>query len=133
MRLRLKPLLLTTSLFFVGGACGIMLSSGDQWVAYAKDRYSDLQTFAKVLNLVQEYYVENVDTQKLYQPALAAGVAINPGAEWSVNKAYGRSRLRLCFASPTHEEINQGVAALAETCRREFGVPARSADTERAR
>lgn len=67
---------------------------------------------------------ENVDTQKLYQPALAAGVAINPGAEWSVNKAYGRNRMRLCFASPTHEEIHQGVAKLAEVCRREFGVPA---------
>ncbi|MGH8666443.1 MAG: PLP-dependent aminotransferase family protein [Burkholderiales bacterium] len=67
---------------------------------------------------------DNVDTQKLYQPALAAGVAINPGAEWSVNKAHGRNRMRLCFASPSHEEINHGVAALAEVCRREFGVPA---------
>ena len=57
------------------------------------------------------------------QPALAAGVAINPGAEWSVNKAYGRNRMRLGFASPTHEEIHQGVAALAEICRKEFGVP----------
>jgi 2-aminoadipate transaminase len=61
-----------------------------------------------------------VDTQKLYQPALAAGVAINPGAEWSVNKEHGRSRMRLCFASPSHEEIHAGVAALAEVCRREF-------------
>jgi 2-aminoadipate transaminase len=67
---------------------------------------------------------QNVDTQKLYQPALAAGVAINPGAEWSVNKAHGRNRMRLCFASPSHEEISHGVAALAEVCRREFGVPA---------
>ena len=67
---------------------------------------------------------DGVDTEKLYQPALAAGVAINPGAQWSVDKAHGRSRLRLCFASPSHEEIHQGVAALAEVCRREFGVPA---------
>ncbi len=67
---------------------------------------------------------DSVDTQKLYQPALAAGVAINPGAEWSVNKAHGRNRMRLCFASPSHEEISHGVAALAEVCRREFGVPA---------
>jgi 2-aminoadipate transaminase len=67
---------------------------------------------------------DNVDTQKLYPLALAAGVAINPGAEWSVNKSHGRNRMRLCFASPTHEEIHQGVAALAEICRREFGVPA---------
>jgi len=67
---------------------------------------------------------DEVDTAKLYQPALAAGVAINPGPEWSVNKDHGRSRMRLCFASLSHEEINQGVAALAETCRREFGIPA---------
>ena len=33
--------------------------------ATAKDRYSELQIFAKVLNLVQKYYVENVDTKKL--------------------------------------------------------------------
>ena len=66
---------------------------------------------------------DEVDTAKLYQPALAAGVAINPGPEWSVNKAHGRSRMRLCFASLSHEEIHQGVAALAEICRRDFGVP----------
>ena len=64
-----------------------------------------------------------VDTLKLYQSALGAGVAINPGVEWSVNKAHSRSRLRLCFANLSHEEINHGVAALAEICRREFGVP----------
>lgn len=64
---------------------------------------------------------ENVDTMKLYQAALAAGVAINPGPEWSVNKTRARNRLRLCFASPSHEEISQGVATLAEVCRREFG------------
>jgi len=64
-----------------------------------------------------------IDTMKLYQPALAAGVAINPGPEWSVNTGHSRSRMRLCFASPSHEEIHQGVAALAEVCRREFGLP----------
>jgi 2-aminoadipate transaminase len=63
---------------------------------------------------------DGVDALKLYQPALAAGVAINPGPEWSVNKAHSRSRIRLCFASLSHEEIHQGVAALAEVCRREF-------------
>jgi len=65
---------------------------------------------------------DGVDTLKLYQAALAAGVAINPGPEWSVNKDRARSRLRLCFASPSHEEIHQGVATLAEVCRREFGM-----------
>jgi 2-aminoadipate transaminase len=68
---------------------------------------------------------DSVDTMKLYDAALAAGVAINPGPQWSVNKEHGRCRMRLCFASPSHEEINQGVAALAEVCRRDFGVSAK--------
>jgi len=71
-----------------------------------------------------------VDTLKLCQSALAAGVAINPGPEWSTDKGYSRSRLRLCFASPTHDAIRQGVATLAEVCHREFGVPVRSANVE---
>jgi 2-aminoadipate transaminase len=73
---------------------------------------------------------DNVDTLKLYQAALAAGVAINPGPEWSTDKAYAGSRLRLCFASPSHQEIREGVAVLAEVCRKEFGVPARIANVE---
>jgi 2-aminoadipate transaminase len=74
---------------------------------------------------------DQVDTLKLYQAALAAGVAINPGAEWSTDKAYAGSRLRLCFASPSHEQIREGIAVLADVCRKEFGVPARSANVEK--
>jgi len=73
---------------------------------------------------------DNVDTLKLYQSALAAGVAINPGPEWTTDKAYGKSRTRLCFANPSHEAIRAGVAALAEVCRREFGVPDRIANVQ---
>jgi 2-aminoadipate transaminase len=71
-----------------------------------------------------------VDTMKLYQAGLAAGVAINPGPEWSTDKAYGKSRMRLCFANPSHEAIRAGVATLAEVCRREFGVPDRIANVQ---
>jgi 2-aminoadipate transaminase len=74
---------------------------------------------------------DHVDTLKLYQAALAAGVAINPGPEWSTDKTYAGSRLRLCFASPSHDEIREGVAVLADVCRREFGVPTRSGNVER--
>jgi 2-aminoadipate transaminase len=74
---------------------------------------------------------DGVDTLKLYQAALAAGVAINPGPEWSTDKAYATSRLRLCFASPSHDQIRDGVAVLADVCRREFGVPPRSANVEK--
>ena len=74
---------------------------------------------------------DQVDTLKLYQAALAAGVSINPGPEWSTNKGHSSSRLRLCFASPSHQQIREGVAVLAEVCRKEFGVPARSANVEK--
>jgi 2-aminoadipate transaminase len=73
---------------------------------------------------------DNVDTLKLYQAAIKEGVAINPGPEWSTDKAHSASRMRLCFASPSHDEIKQGIAVLAEVCRKEFGVPVRSANVE---
>jgi 2-aminoadipate transaminase len=73
---------------------------------------------------------EVVDTQRLYGAALAAGVAINPGAEWSTDAAHGRSRMRLCFGNPSPEAIRAGVATLAEVCRREFGVPDRIANVQ---
>jgi 2-aminoadipate transaminase len=71
---------------------------------------------------------DQVDTMRLAKAALAAGIAINPGPEWSTNERHAHSRLRLCFAHPTHDAIRQGVAALAEVCRREFGVPERIAN-----
>jgi 2-aminoadipate transaminase len=75
---------------------------------------------------------DNVDTLKLYQAALAAGVAINPGPEWSTNKGYAGCRLRLCFASPSEQQIREGVAVLADVCRKEFGVPERIANVKHA-
>src|SRR5215831_18878473 len=74
---------------------------------------------------------DNVDTLKLYQAALSAGVAINPGPEWSTDKRFAGCRLRLCFANPSAEQIRDGIAVLAEICRREFGVPVRSANVEK--
>jgi 2-aminoadipate transaminase len=74
---------------------------------------------------------DHVDTLKLYQAALAAGVAINPGPEWSTDKGYAGCRLRLCFASPSEQQIRDGVAVLADVCRKQFGVPARSSNVER--
>jgi 2-aminoadipate transaminase len=74
---------------------------------------------------------DSVDTQRLAQAALAEGIAINPGPEWVTDKGYGTSRLRLCFANPSHEAIRDGVAALAQVCGREFGVPARIANVRR--
>jgi len=38
--------------------------------------------------------------------------------------------MRLCFASPTATEIREGIAILADICRRDFGVPERSGNIE---
>jgi len=73
---------------------------------------------------------DRVDAMRLYQRALTAGVAINPGPEWSTNASHSRSRMRLCFANLSHEDIGDGVARLAEVCRAEFGVPERIANVK---
>src|SRR3954462_9173962 len=57
--------ILVTSFLLAVTLSGSLIVAGGPVVAYAKDRYQELQTFAKVLNLVQQYYVEEVDTQKL--------------------------------------------------------------------
>lgn len=38
--------------------------------AIAEDRYSELQTFTKILNMIQQFYVEEVDTKKLVYGAI---------------------------------------------------------------
>jgi 2-aminoadipate transaminase len=72
-----------------------------------------------------------VDTTRLAQLALQAGIAINPGAEWSTDAQVGTRRMRLCFAQPSHAELREGVLRLAEVCHREFGVPARAVQAHR--
>lgn len=48
----------------------VLAESGFQIRAFAQDRYADLQNFTKVLNLVEQYYVEEVDTRKLLYGAI---------------------------------------------------------------
>ena len=42
---------------------------------FAADRYDELQTFSKVLNLIQKYYVESVDVDKLIRGAVKGMLA----------------------------------------------------------
>jgi len=74
---------------------------------------------------------EQVDTLKLSEAALKAGIAFNPGPQWSVNPDAAKSHLRICFANPSVEEIREGVAKLAEVCFEETGIPPRSANVSR--
>ena len=73
-----------------------------------------------------------VDAMKLSAASAASGIAINPGPEWSADAEPARSRIRLCFGNPTVGEIREGVKKLAEICHREFGIPLRSGNIERA-
>lgn len=55
-------------LFFsvlLGGGVSLGVFSARSIMAMAEDRYTELQNFTKVLNLVQQYYVEEVDIKKL--------------------------------------------------------------------
>jgi 2-aminoadipate transaminase len=72
-----------------------------------------------------------VDTTRLAQVALQAGIAINPGVEWTTDAAAGKRRLRICFAHPPVEVIQDGVARLAQVCQREFGIPSPSGAAHR--
>jgi 2-aminoadipate transaminase len=74
---------------------------------------------------------DHVDTLRLNQAALKAGIAFNPGPEWSIDKEWGKSRLRICFANPSEETLRKGVAALAQVCHTEMGVPERIANVRR--
>lgn len=48
----------------------VMVETGFQVRAFAQERYADLQNFSKVLNLIQQYYVEEVNTKKLVYGAI---------------------------------------------------------------
>lgn len=74
---------------------------------------------------------ESVDTGRLAVAAAAEGVAINPGAEWTADGTANKHRMRVCFAHPTIDTIEEGVGKLARICHREFGVPVRSGNVAR--
>lgn len=62
--------MLSAKKVFMIVAVGLVLSLGaigsrSQISAFAEERYQELELFAKVLNLVQQYYVEPIDTKKL--------------------------------------------------------------------
>jgi 2-aminoadipate transaminase len=73
----------------------------------------------------------SIDVRKLVAPAAKAGIAFNPGPEWACDGEAAKSHMRLCFALPSKEEIREGVAALAQVCFEETGIPERGANLRR--
>jgi 2-aminoadipate transaminase len=72
-----------------------------------------------------------VDVRKLIQPAADAGIQFNPGPEWAVDADRSKSHLRLCFAMPSKATIRAGVAALAQVCFEQTGLPERGGNVAR--
>lgn len=87
-KLRNTLFALTLSSIGIGGI--VMAQGGPQAVvAAAKDRYQDLQIFAKVLNMVQQYYVEEVDTHKLIHGGIKGMLAeLDPHTNWLPPETY---------------------------------------------
>ncbi|MEL7464719.1 MAG: PLP-dependent aminotransferase family protein [Pseudomonadota bacterium] len=73
---------------------------------------------------------DGVDTTALAMAAMAEGVAVNPGREWS-KEANAGQWIRICFANPSKETTREGIAKLADICHREFGVPEVSGNVKR--
>ncbi|MDZ4660274.1 MAG: S41 family peptidase [Pseudomonadota bacterium] len=65
MSRRKTKIILGTFISIVTIICAALLFGGLNGKVSAADRYSDLQIFTKVLNLIGKYYVEEVDTKKL--------------------------------------------------------------------
>ena len=74
---------------------------------------------------------DSVDVRKLVKPAADAGIQFNPGPEWVCNPEPAKSYMRLCFALPSKEVIREGVAALAQVCYEQTGIPVRSDNVQR--
>src|SRR5215472_12648242 len=74
---------------------------------------------------------DRIDVTRLVAPAAKAGIAFNPGPEWSCNPSGTKSHLRLCFALLSKDEIRAGIAEFARVCFEEIGIPERSANIRR--
>ena len=62
-------------------------------------------------------FPDGTDTASFAKAAGEAGIEFTPGAGWSTNADWGRSRLRLCFGAHSEPEIAAGVSKLAAIYR----------------
>lgn len=66
---------------------------------------------------------ERIDTEKLFAPALAEGVAYIPGPAFTTDGSM-RNALRLCFATSSPERIAEGVGRLNRAVSQSIGSQA---------
>lgn len=68
-------------------------------------------------------FPEGIDTKKVEAPAQAAGIAFNAGPDWAAEPDAARNYLRLCYALPSEQLIDEGIAKLAEVFQQTVGIP----------
>ena len=68
-------------------------------------------------------FPEGIDTKKVEAPAQAAGIAFNAGPDWAADPDAARNYLRLCYALPSEQLIDEGIAKLAEVFQQTVGIP----------
>ena len=76
-------------------------------------------------------FPDDIDTAKVLPRAAESGVVFNEGAAWACDPAAAGNYLRLCFASPTLQEIDEGVTELAGAFHDVTGRPERGANLTR--
>lgn len=77
-----------TRLFLIASAVALILA-GRPLLSLAEDRYSELQTFSKILSLIQQYYVDDVDTKKLITGAIKGMLReLDPHTSYMPPEAY---------------------------------------------
>lgn len=68
-------------------------------------------------------FPEGIDTKKVEAPAQAAGIAFNAGPDWAADPEAARNYLRLCYALPSDQQIDEGIARLADVFKQTVGIP----------
>jgi 2-aminoadipate transaminase len=74
---------------------------------------------------------DGIDVRTFAKPALAEGVAFNPGPEWACDPESAKSHMRLCFALPEIADIHAGIAELARITFEHTGVPTHGGNVRR--
>lgn len=118
----------------IDALCGTLKGKLDVMIEALEENFGTAAEFVPTKGGIFQWITlpDHVDTMKLAQAAAAEGVAINPGPEWASDAEPARNKFRLCFGSPSLDEIREGVKLLADICHKEFGVPVRGANVERS-
>jgi 2-aminoadipate transaminase len=74
----------------------------------------------------------DIDMRQLVEAAAKQGLSFNPGPDWAIEGDASANHFRLCFGLPTEQEIEEGIAILAQLCHEHAGIPPRGGNRVRS-